>query len=329
MKYNKDIYEKAEQELQSRRFTARDTQKKHLEEIKNNYPHIYELYIKTKNALAYAFACIGQAEKSSDWKQQREQNKQNLQQALAEVGYPADYLDIKYHCPKCEDNGYKESYMCDCMKELLNLHLSQEINEKSSIQLRDFKDFNPNFYSCLKENPRKLGLTVRECMVEIFEKCKEYAEKIATQNTPESLILSGNTGLGKTFLSSCIAKRILESGKSVIFNSCENILEPIENEHFGKSENTGYINDVINCDLLIIDDLGVEFKTSFSQSVIYNIINSRINKGKPTVISTNFTPQMIQSEYGGRIYSRLKGEYRCFEFVGDDIRTIKKNVEKR
>lgn len=334
MNYNKNVCEKAMQELQHRKFEAEDTQKKHLKEIEKSYPHIYEIYLKSKKSIADAFSSVWAKtieehdESLGNWKQQREKIKKELEQALIKEGYPSDYLNIKYHCPKCEDNGYKESYMCDCMKELLKLYSSQEINEKSGIQLKDFDDFDFKYYSD-KENPHKLGYTIKETMQEIFNECRDYADRAATQDISESLLFFGRTGLGKTFLSSCIAKRVLESGKSVIFNSCINIIEPIENEHFGRAENKGCLSDVINCDLLIIDDLGSEFSSPFAETAFYNIVNSRINKEKPTVISTNCTPEQLRNLYGARVYSRLKGEYQWFTFVGEDIRSQKNADAKK
>lgn len=330
MVYTKEIYEKAEQELLQRRTIAQNTQKMHENEIKSNFPHIYELFKKSKGSIASAFALMGAGSKQerkqsfSDWKQQNANTRKELEQELVQAGFPTNYLDINYTCPKCEDAGYKESYMCDCLRELLNLYLSQEINEKSSIQLKDFKDFDPECYST-RENKYRLGFSEQECMQEIFQQCKEYAEKLATQKGfSQSLVLYGSTGLGKTFLSSCIAKKVLESGKTVIFNSCENIIGDIESEHFSKNDSNDYANSVINCDLLIIDDLGVEFKSPFGKSAFYNIINSRINKQKPTIISTNLSGRAINDSYGDRIYSRLQGEYKWLLFVGDDIRINKK-----
>ncbi len=329
MKYNQEIYEKAEQELLQRRTIANNTQKEHEKEIECSFPYIYELFKKNKNSVANAFAFLGANSKQerkqglNNWKQQRANTEKEMRQELVKRGYPANYLDVNYTCPKCEDNGYKESYMCDCLKELLNLYLSQEINQKSSIKLRDFEDFNLKYYSD-EEDSYKLGVSIKEHMQEVFKQCKTYAEDMATKGTSKSLVFCGETGLGKTFLSACIAKRVLESGKTVIFNSCENIMGEIETENFSSNSDKQYVESVINCDLLIIDDLGVEFKSPFSQSALYNIINSRINKEKPTIISTNYAITKIQKNYGDRLASRLQGEYKWLRFVGEDIRSKKK-----
>ena len=157
----------------------------------------------------------------------------------------------------------------------------------------------------------------RNIMSKIFDYCKNYAYNFEVNN--DSLMFIGNTGLGKTHLSLAIAGVVIEKGYGVIYGSLSNILSKIENEHFS-SNSTSTIDSVCNCDLLIIDDLGTEFSTPFTRSTVYEIINHRQLNSKPTIISTNLNIDELEKAYTQRVVSRICGKYRCFEFLGNDIR---------
>ncbi|MGN0552204.1 MAG: ATP-binding protein [Oscillospiraceae bacterium] len=237
-------------------------------------------------------------------------------------GYPADYLQTKYFCEKCEDRGYVGSGRCSCLLNLLKKYSIEKLNEQANLPECDFNHFSLEYYRNKKDAD---GDDCYEIMTRIYDFCKEYADNFSL--TSESLLMYGKTGVGKTHLSLSIAKTAAEKGFNAAYGSIVNLLSIIEREHFGKvseEENMDTINLLINADLLVLDDLGSEFSSQFYESVTYNIINSRINLGLPTIISTNLSAAELQKKYNERIISRIFGEFSTLCLVGEDIRQIKR-----
>ena len=326
MKYTRDAFEKAEQTLSERRMKAETERRDRLEEIKVNAPEIANMQ---KNLVGMNFEIlklIGNGKGSADTRQKVEEiKKKNLStrntihNMLESFGYPAEYLQYHYYCEKCKDTGYKNGVRCECFEKLLAKYTTDELNKNCFIKLHDFSEFRIDFYptDSNKFNPRTR-------MNRVFEDCRHYAENFQ-ENSP-SLFFYGGTGLGKTFLSSCIAKKLLEEGRNVVFGSIPDIFRKIEDEHFNRTEgNTSDI--IINAELVILDDLGSEFKTSFNDSVLYEIVNSRINLEKPTIISTNLSLEELNGRYNERIISRLTGNFLTYKFVGDDIRPVVRTIK--
>lgn len=221
-----------------------------------------------------------------------------------------DEESLKEHfgCEMCSDTGYnKDGKMCDCVKNIARTLAYQELNLSTPLDKSSFQNFDVEKY------PDE----ARSIMSKIFEFCKNYAYDFKLTN--DSLMFMGKTGLGKTHLSLAIAGVVIEKGYGVIYGSLSNLLSKIENEHFS-SNSTSTIDSVCNCDLLIIDDLGTEFSTPFTRSTVYEIINHRQLNSKPTIISTNLSIDELEKAYTQRVVSRICGKYRCFEFLGNDIR---------
>ena len=183
-----------------------------------------------------------------------------------------------------------------------------------------FDNFNLAYYQGVTDP--ETGVDAYARMGQIVSYCEAYAEDFGLSSP--SLILYGNTGLGKTHLSLAIANKAIEKGFNVVYGSAHNLLSEIEKEHFGRLKTDDSPEDnVLNADLLILDDLGAEFSTSFTVSMVYNIINTRILKGLPTIISTNLWYDEISDKYGNRVYSRIIGNYTPLEFAGRDVRQLK------
>ena len=223
--------------------------------------------------------------------------------------------DYTPHCEKCSDTGYVGSALCKCVlkraKELSFAGLSAEMPIGES----RFDNFSLDYYS---------GES-KDAMKKIFASVKKYAEEFNPKS--ESLLFFGETGLGKTHLSLAIAAAALEKGMGVVYSPVQNLIQKLEKEHFSYNSDTPILDDVMECDLLILDDLGTEFSTAYSQSLIYNIINTRILTSKPTIISTNLTVEEMASKYHNRVASRIIGSYNIKKFCGSDVRQQKKIEE--
>ena len=251
--------------------------------------------------------------KASNMKAQKE-----LENIIAGFGFPSNYLEIWHKCEKCKDTGYADDKMCDCMKKLCRDIEYKKLNETSPLELSSFDTFSLEYYSkeggCNSDN---------QFMKNTLQKCRQYANEFPRHS--KSLLFQGGPGLGKTHLSLAIARQVIDNGYGVVYVSAPIIFDKIENQHydFRKSE-FETINNLTECDLLIIDDLGAEVDTKYKSSVLYNILNSRMLTSKPTIISTNLSLGDIEKRYDMRTVSRIIGTMRRFEFVGTDIRQKKK-----
>ncbi|MBQ8965346.1 ATP-binding protein [Ruminococcus sp.] len=324
MKYSERAFELAENELRERRERAEEEHRLRLEEISLEMPEVYRL---NNEALRLNYSLIGNiggnsgkesvSERIAAIRDKNLSIRHTMRALLKENGYDEDYLQYHYVCEKCRDTGYHEGVRCECMKKLLEKYTTNELNSFCSIKLHDFSEFDINFYS---PAPLPDGESPRSKMTKVFQFCKSYTYQF-NEYSP-SMIFYGRTGLGKTFLSSCMAKELIAQGRNVVYGSATNLLHRIEEERFRKAEgDTTAI--LLGAELLILDDLGAEFKTTFTESVIYEIINERLNNRKPTIISSNLSSNELYQKYNERIVSRIVGNFIPHIFVGNDIRQIK------
>lgn len=240
-----------------------------------------------------------------------------------EMGITEDYFDSVYRCPKCKDTGMVDGKECSCFRQYLiqkayGRSLLNELSEEES-----FETFNPDFYS--RTDVDRHGVSPYENMRLIYANCLIFAERFGTEY--KNLLLMGKTGLGKTFLCNSIAKRVLDDGFTVIYISAGRLFKTLQDEQFNRNEEEeldSFYDDVLSVDLLIIDDLGTEFSTSLVSAQFFNIINERMVNSKPTIISTNLTPDRIKEQYSDRVLSRLTDGFEFMTLTGDDIRIKKK-----
>lgn len=241
-----------------------------------------------------------------------------LKKTLSLHDFPEDFLEIKYTCPKCCDTGSYNGETCSCIKEIVSNYYFGALCSETKIEKCTFDNFSLEYYP---EAENELGVSPRRKMQEIFNYCKEYAEEFGSNS--KSLMFRGKTGLGKTHLSLAIAASVAKSGFNVIYGSAQNLLRKAEKEYFSQNHETEFLNSLLNCDLLVIDDLGTELETKFNNAQVYNIINTRLNFSKPTIISTNLSGKELQDRYEQRVMSRLIGEYADLMFIGNDVRQLK------
>ena len=241
---------------------------------------------------------------------------------LAQAGYAADALDDKPQCPKCRDTGWIGAQMCDCLKELCAQEQLKQLSDLLNLGEQSFDQARLDVYS---DQPwQGQARSPRENMKRIFAVCEGYARQFETYPL-KNLLFSGGTGLGKTFLSACIARAVSEGGHSVVYDTAINVFARFEAKKFARqAEEEREARDdarrYLNCDLMILDDLGSELTTPFVQSALNELVNSRLVSGRRTIISTNLSMDDIRARYSPQIGSRLEGEYQELTFYGDDIR---------
>ena len=234
---------------------------------------------------------------------------------LVSEGYPADNTEIRYECSKCGDTGVLDYRMCSCMKEKLVLAGLESSGMYSLVQRQSFENFDLSYYS-------GEALTRMKMILDI---ARNYAENFDAEKSG-SIILMGNTGLGKTHLSSAMGGVIIKKGNDVYYTGAVDMLSDFESDRFNYDrggEASAALEKYFTCDLLIIDDLGTELINQFTTSCLYNLINTRLVKKKPTIINTNFTRDDLRKKYQDRITSRIFGEYMVLPFLGSDIREQK------
>ena len=252
----------------------------------------------------------------------REENQrlQNERQwILDEAELPDGYLDDSPVCALCGGTGYVGSQMCECLQELCRQEQKRELSALLPTGRERFESFSLELYP--EHLYPALGSSARTLMQKNLNYCKKYAQEF--QPGARSLLFSGATGLGKTFLSACIARQVAEQGHSVVYATAGKLFADYEAVKFERAEPDS-LRDYRDCDLLIIDDLGTEMTTQFVTAALYEIVNSRLLERKATVISTNLNEQDLEARYGGQIASRLLGSYRVLYFLGDDIRRLRK-----
>lgn len=252
-----------------------------------------------------------------------EQRKREL---LSEHGYPADYLAHKYDCPDCRDTGYAGGQKCGCHKKLISELIYREAGLPASLTKENFATFRMDIFDDRELIPQLLEqnglrMTQRIYMQKVNAQAKRFTE--AFREKHGNLLLMGSAGTGKTFLSNCIAKELIEQCRPVIYVSAGTFFDRLEREKFGRlgEEETGLSEkSVSDCELLIIDDLGTELTTSFTLSKLFSIINNRLQPNKSTIISTNLTLNDLSRVYGDRVVSRIMQSFTVIPFYGKDLR---------
>ena len=248
--------------------------------------------------------------------------QQERRDVLLAYGYPEDYLDEEPHCPLCRDSGYRGSAVCSCLQQYYAREQIAELSQLLNMGSETFETFNLDWYSKDRNGrPR----SPYEAAERNYDTCRDYANQFSPRSG--NLLLFGDPGLGKTFLSACIARVVSESGHSVVYDTASHIFGQFEATKFRRDEDDGSDADVeryLDCDLLIMDDLGTEMTTAFVQSAFYQIVNTRLIRGKKTIINTNLRLKEIGQRYGAAVQSRIEGEYEQLPFIGEDIRKLKR-----
>lgn len=265
----------------------------------------------------------GDFDKIKSYIENKQKEKRDI---LNRLSLPDDFLDEKYDCTACRDTGFDENGLkCDCLKALTAKYVAVNSNMTELMKLQTFENFDFSIFSPVGES----GKSPLDFAKSAYDKAKVFAENFETSK-PNNILLKGNAGTGKTYLSSCIANAALGRGKTVYYQTSYKLCELMENLKFNKYENPDELQDASSTlkyandtDLLILDDLGTEFITQFTAAALFDLLNTRLLKGKATIISTNLSMSKMEDLYSHRLTSRLIGEYMILTLTGSDHRRDK------
>lgn len=323
MGYNRSDYVKIKAEYSEKYRIAREKADDRRFELYAAIPEVKEIDSILASTGSEIMNIITSATKNPEGKvaELRARNDELLQKRgklLASRGYPEDYSDVKYECEKCGDTGYVGTKMCECMKRALVLAGYESSGLGGLIRTQSFDNFSLEYYRTGNANYDNMEMFVSSL--------RRFAEGFGN-DTYRNYLLLGPTGLGKTHLSTSVARCVIERGFDVLYVSAVAMIGDFEARRFGNNSGDGNVRDTeryYSADLLIIDDLGTEMVNQFTVSCLYDVINSRINNRKSTFINTNLTRKEIEAKYSERITSRLFGEYYPLPFSGTDIRLQKR-----
>ena len=245
---------------------------------------------------------------------------------LRQMGLPEDCLDEQAACALCGDTGYCNGRVCQCLRRYYAQEQQKELSRMLDLGSQSFDSFDLDYYSDLRAPGQPKS--ARQHMEErVYETCVNYAHSFGKRMN--NLLLFGAPGLGKTHLSAAIARDVSGNGFSVVYDTATHVFERFEMQKFSREDEADAdVERILNCDLLILDDLGTEMTTAFVQSALYTIVNTRLMEKRSTIISTNLSPSQLGQRYTPQLASRIEGEYQLLPFVGDDIRKQKRERMK-
>lgn len=320
-------YNKIMNDYEERRLAARHEAIARYNKIKELIPEYTALEEKlAENSVSYAKMALSGNTISMD-KLTKENNAiiETKKELLAANGFPEDYLEPVYTCPDCQDTGYIGTEKCHCLKQTIVDFLYTQSNLSSILAEENFSTFRTDFYADDRIE-EMTGLTPRDNIHHVLEQCRAFIADF--DKNPGSLLIYGNTGVGKTFLCNCIAKELLDTAHTVVYLTAFQLFDILEKYKFNRlpdeySSLEEKVHYILTADLLIIDDLGTESTNSLLSSLLYLCINERLLNQKATIISTNLSLDDLSRLYSERIFSRLLNNYRALKITGTDIRLKK------
>lgn len=323
MSLNNSQYNAIMRIYNQRQFQDKYEQDQRREEVYQKVPQIRQIEDEiSSQAVRCARKLLdGDTNAKEELKQHIEDLREQKEVLLSAFGFPADYMEMHYACPECQDTGYVDGRKCRCFKkEEIRLLYSQS-NIEEVLLRENFDSFSYEYYDDQVVIP-EIQMTVADYMRQVHTWCKEYVENFEKKGG--NLIFTGSTGVGKTFLTNCIAKALIDQYQSVIYLSSNDLFDVFSKNKFHydtEEEMKDMYQYILDCDLLIIDDLGTELNNTFVSSQLFYCINERLLRKKSTIISTNLSMTMLRDTYSDRISSRIISQYSIIPLYGDDIRT--------
>ena len=320
-------YSKILREYDRKQFESRHELDARKKAVYANIPELQEIddAIVSNSIQTAKYMVMGNDMQLEQLKQQNEQLSYQKIELLVEHGYPDNYLEPRYVCSDCHDTGYIGTEKCHCFKQAIVDLVYDQSNIKNVLEEQNFSTYNLSYYSDTYIDP-ETNRTALQNAKRVYQIARQFIDEFEVSYA--NILLYGNTGVGKTFLANCIAKELLDCGHTIIYLTSFQLFSILEKQAFSKNED-GYeaenqLSYILDCDLLIIDDLGTELSNSFTNTKLFLVINERHLRSKATIISTNLPIESIKSTYSERIYSRITSDYWCLKVFGEDIRLKKK-----
>ncbi len=327
MSYDPNVLQRASEQLEARRRARTAQYEQRRRKLYASQPRLAQIDQELRATMAGVFtAALRKGEDPGPAVAQLRSQNLDLQlerrAILGALGMGPEDLEDTPLCPHCGDSGWKGTVMCACLQELYAKEQLRSLSDTLDLSHHTFDHFRLDYYSTLPDP--QTGISPRQNMELVYEVCLNYAQKFGSFSF-KNLFLSGAPGLGKTFLSACIARAVSEQGRSVVYTSAADAFAQFEDRKFTRDTDArDETRRYLTCDLLILDDLGCELTTQFVQSALYTLINTRLISGLHTVISSNLSMAEIAQRYSPQSASRLAGEYHELHFAGQDIRQLKK-----
>lgn len=330
MKYNKKLLGRANAALAERKEANSAEHERRLKEVYSAIPEIEDIDGRIRRLMAeVGRAAFSRREDRRARIDTLHESVTSLQMRRAELlvenGLPFDWMDEIISCPLCRDTGYTAAGMCTCLKKLYNTELTKSLSTLLRSGNESFDGFDLSLYP--DEYLQAFGCNPREYMAKVLHFCRGWAEDFSP--AAQSLIFIGKPGLGKTFLSACIARAVAQQGYTVCYDTAVSVFNAFEMQQFARSTEDGEaasdkVDQMLTCDLLILDDIGTEVLTPVVQSAFYTLVNTRLGSGLATVLNTNLYPDDFRARYSAPVCSRIDGYYKSVSFFGNDIRRILK-----
>ena len=324
MGYSAEVIQRARARLAEAKADRESENRQHLALAYEQVPRLREIDRQLRMTMAMAAQAVfsqgGDVQAAMNAAREKNLALQQERRALTLTYFEEGYLDDSPICDKCGGSGYMGSNMCECLTELCRQEQKKELTFLN-VGRESFEQFRLDYYPD-RIDP-KWGVNIRTVMDKTYQTCRKYAFGFSEKSG--NLLFSGDTGLGKTFLSACIARTVADRGYSVVYESAGHLFSKLERAKFsGDDQAREESRKYGECDLLIVDDLGTEMPGQFVTAALYNLINDRLLSGKATIISTNLNTEDMTRRYSPQIASRLRGSFTRVAFLGDDIR-VKKN----
>ncbi len=323
MAYSSEVVARARARLAEAREDRESENRQHLADAYARIPRLKEIDLELRKTMVMAAqAAFLQGSDGREAMEQARLQNRSLQQERAQLAaehFEEGYLDESPICDRCGGHGYVGSAMCECLAELCRQEQKKELSILSGGK-ESFHQFRLDYYPD-RPDP-KIGVSPRQVMERVLRTCRSYAMTFSPASG--NLLFIGGTGLGKTFLSACIARSVADRGCSVVYETASHLFTKLERAKFNGDEDARKENEkFLACDLLIVDDLGTEMPGQFVTAALYSLVNDRLLSGKPMIISTNLNIDEIRRRYSPQIASRLEGSFNRLTFLGEDIRVLK------
>lgn len=329
MAYDGKVMSRALQRFEEDRQQRREEYEARREQLFRRQPRLREIENELRSTMSHIISAALRKgvdprpaiEELRDGNLRLQQEKHTL---LRQMGLEEDCLDEKPACPLCGDTGYQDGRVCQCLRKYYAHEQQKELSRMLDLGNQSFDSFNLDFYS--EQRAPGQPKSARQHMEErVYETCVDYAHRFGRKMN--NLLLFGAPGLGKTHLSAAIAREVSGKGFSVVYDTAAHVFERFETRKFNREEEADSdVDRILNCDLLILDDLGTEMTTAFVQSALYQIVNTRLMEKRSTIISTNLSPGQLSQRYTPQLASRIEGEYQLLPFVGQDVRKLKREM---